>query len=45
LTIICRLIEEGRVDYFMYDTFLGAQPGLRDLSGGWGFVPTGRATS
>jgi hypothetical protein len=39
LTIICRLIEEREVDYFMYDTFLGAQPGLRDFKRRVGFRP------
>jgi hypothetical protein len=39
LTIICRLIEERVVDYFMYDTFLGAQPGLRDFKRRIGFRP------
>jgi hypothetical protein len=39
LEIICRLIEEREVDYFMYDTFLGAQPGLRDFKRRVGFRP------
>lgn len=39
LKIICRLIEERDVDYFMYDTFLGAQPGLRDFKRRVGFSP------
>ena len=39
LKIICRLIEEREVDYFMYDTFLGAQPGLRDFKRRVGFRP------
>lgn len=39
LKIICRLIEEREVDYFMYDTFLGAQPGLRDFKRRVGFQP------
>lgn len=39
LTIICRLIEESDVDYFMYDTFLGAQPGLREFKRRIGFRP------
>jgi hypothetical protein len=38
-TIICRLIEEREVDYFMYDTFLGAQPGLREFKRRIGFRP------
>lgn len=39
LTIICRLIEEREVDYFMYDTYLGAKPGLRDFKRRIGFSP------
>ena len=39
LKIVCRLIEERDVDYFMYDTFLGAQPGLRDFKRRVGFKP------
>lgn len=39
LKIICRLIEEREVEYFMYDTFLGAQPGLRDFKRRVGFRP------
>ena len=38
-TIACRLIEERDVDYFMYDTFLGAQQGLRDFKRRNGFSP------
>jgi hypothetical protein len=38
-TIVCRLIEEGDVDYFMYDTYLGAKPGLRDFKRRVGFQP------
>ena len=37
--VICRLIDERKVDYFMYDTFLGAQPGLRDFKRRVGFRP------
>lgn len=37
--IICRLIERGSLDFFMYDTFLGAQPGLRDFKRRTGFRP------
>lgn len=37
--IICRLIEESDVDYFMYDTFLGALPGLREFKRRIGFRP------
>ena len=39
LTIICRLIAAREVDYFLYDTFLGAQPGLRDFKRRVGFRP------
>lgn len=38
-TIICRLIEEGEADYFMYDTYLGAKSGLRDFKRRVGFQP------
>lgn len=38
-SIVCRLIEARDVDYFMYDTFLGAQPGLRDFKRRCGFRP------
>jgi len=37
--IVCRLIEEGEVDWFMYDTYLGAKPGLRDFKRRVGFQP------
>ena len=37
--IICRLIEGRRLDFFMYDTFLGAKPGLRDFKRRTGFRP------
>jgi hypothetical protein len=37
--VICQLIDERRLDYFMYDTFLGAQPGLRDFKRRIGFRP------
>ena len=39
LEIICRLIDEGVLRYFMYDTFLGAQPGLRAFKKRFGFQP------
>jgi hypothetical protein len=39
MEIICRLIEEGKLEYFMYDTFLGAQAGLRDFKRRIGFRP------
>jgi len=32
-------IEEGEADYFMYDTYLGAKPGLRDFKRRVGFQP------
>lgn len=38
-TIICRLIEQGDVDWFMYDTFLGAKTGLRDFKRRVGLQP------
>jgi hypothetical protein len=38
-SIICRLIEEGEADYFMYDTYLGAKPGLQDFKRRVGFQP------
>ncbi|QYF93518.1 hypothetical protein KY495_23155 [Massilia sp. PAMC28688] len=37
--IICTLIDRGQVDYFMYDTFLGAQPGLKSFKHRIGFQP------
>jgi len=37
--IICQLIERHRLDFFMYDTFLGAKPGLRDFKRRTGFRP------
>ncbi|PWF48710.1 hypothetical protein [Massilia glaciei] len=37
--IICRLIDDGGLDYFMYDTYLGAQPGLQDFKRRIGFKP------
>lgn len=39
LEIICMLIDRAQVDYFMYDTFLGAQPGLRSFKHRIGFQP------
>ena len=39
MEIICQLIEERELDYFMYDTFYGAQPGLRDFKRRVGFRP------
>ena len=37
--IICRLIDDHQVQYFMYDTFLGAQEGLRNFKRRLGFQP------
>ena len=37
--IACQLIAEGQVRYLMYDTFLGAQPGLREFKRKLGFRP------
>jgi len=37
--IICRLIDDNEVQYFMYDTFLGAQEGLRNFKRRLGFQP------
>jgi hypothetical protein len=37
--VACRLIDDGRLNYFMYDTYLGALPGLRDFKRKLGFQP------
>jgi hypothetical protein len=37
--IICRLIDARQVDYVMYDTFFGAQPGMRAFKTKLGFKP------
>ena len=37
--IICGLIEERAVAWFMYDSYLGVQPGLRDFKRRLGFHP------
>lgn len=37
--IICRLIARRQFEFFMYDTFLGARPGLRDFKRRTGFRP------
>jgi len=37
--IICALIEERQVAWFMYDSYLGVQPGLRDFKRRLGFHP------
>lgn len=36
---VCRLIDAGQVRYVMYDTFFGAQPGLRNFKTVLGFRP------
>ncbi|MFL6672679.1 MAG: hypothetical protein ACJ8LG_05220 [Massilia sp.] len=35
--IICQLIEEGKLEYFMYDAFLGARAGARKFKRRLGF--------
>lgn len=37
--ITCRLIDEHRYNYLMYDTYLGALPGLREFKRKLGFQP------
>jgi hypothetical protein len=37
--IVCRLIDDGRLRYFMYDTYLGVLPGLREFKKKLGFQP------
>lgn len=37
--VACRLIDDGRLNYLMYDTYLGALPGLRDFKRKLGFQP------
>jgi hypothetical protein len=37
--IIAQLIQEARLDYFMYDTMLGGSEGLRDFKRRAGFAP------
>lgn len=37
--IVCQLIEQGKVDYLMYDTFFGAQPGMQQFKRILGFKP------
>ena len=39
LEIICALIAERKVDYLMYDTFLGAKSGLQNFKQRLGFKP------
>ena len=37
--VACRLIDDGRLNYLMYDTYLGALPGLRNFKKKLGFQP------
>ncbi|MCC6072177.1 hypothetical protein ACFSQU_06965 [Massilia sp. GCM10020059] len=37
--IVCSLIEQKTVSFLMYDTYLGAQPGLREFKRKVGFTP------
>jgi hypothetical protein len=37
--IVCGLIGEGTLNYVMYDTYFGAQPGLRQFKLALGFKP------
>jgi hypothetical protein len=37
--VTCRLIDDGHLNYFMYDTYLGALPGLRNFKKKLGFQP------
>lgn len=37
--IVSNLIKQQRVDYVMYDTFFGAQPGLQQFKRSLGFMP------
>jgi hypothetical protein len=37
--IVCRLIDEGTMNYIMYDTFFGARPGLKHFKKTVGFKP------
>ena len=37
--IICRLIEDGTLNYAMYDTYFGAKPGLKMFKTMLGFKP------
>lgn len=39
LEIVCRLIDHGALRFFMYDTFMGAQPGLKNFKKRIGFQP------
>lgn len=37
--VICQCIDVGKVDFVMYDTWFGAQPGLRHFKASFGFQP------
>lgn len=37
--VVCRHIDEGKLQYIMYDTYFGAQPGLRQFKTILGFRP------
>jgi hypothetical protein len=37
--IVCQLIEQGQLQYLMYDTFFGAQPGMQQFKKILGFKP------
>lgn len=37
--IVCQLIEQGKLQYLMYDTFFGAQPGMQQFKTILGFKP------
>lgn len=39
MEIICQLIDAGQLHYFMYDSFFGAQEGLRNFKRRLGFQP------
>mgnify|MGYP000076511328 CR=1 FL=1 len=37
--VVCRQIDEGKLQYIMYDTYFGAQPGMRQFKTILGFKP------
>ena len=37
--VVCRQIDDGKLQYIMYDTYFGAQPGLRQFKTILGFRP------
>lgn len=39
IEIICKMIDKRALNYFMYDTFFGAQPGLKTFKTILGFKP------